>query len=370
MTVSPPDGAGQSAGLSEGWPGPTICRVRQVAVIGAGVAGLGAAYALRAQARVAVFEAGSRLGGRARTCRHGPVRFDMGAQFFRTESSLSERLVLHELPGDSPVNIVAPVHTFDGDGVVRPGDPEQNARPKWTYPDGIAGLAARLLRAAGTNVWFGATVIALHRDVAGWTLQTARGPAGPFVAVVCAVPPASALPVLRASRLPAGVAAGLLGALEGAAYRPIISVAFGVRLAPFPLDAYALVDTTREHAISWVASERHKPGYLPPGHDVVVAQMAAAWSAPRLDGPGRDIVREAWLETAALLGRRDWPAWAEVVRWPHALPDRLVDSPSLTAGEDGGLFFATDGTVGGRISLALAEGLSSGQRLVHWLTRS
>jgi predicted NAD/FAD-dependent oxidoreductase len=157
---------------------------------------------------------------------------------------------------------------------------------------------------------------------------------------------------------------------EVAAYRPIISVAFGVVPRPFPLDAYALVNVTRGHAVSWVASERHKPGYVPGGIDVVVAQMAAAWSGPRLDAPDRFLAREAWQETAALLGRRDEPRWSGAVRWPHALPDRLVDRDALASGEPEGLFFATDATAGGRVYLALDEGLATGGRVARWLTRA
>ncbi|MCB1127755.1 MAG: FAD-dependent oxidoreductase, partial [Verrucomicrobiae bacterium] len=54
----------------------------RVAIVGAGVAGLAAAYELgRNGASTTVFEAGSRLGGRISTVERGPIVFDDGAQF-------------------------------------------------------------------------------------------------------------------------------------------------------------------------------------------------------------------------------------------------------------------------------------------------
>lgn len=342
--------------------------MHRVAVIGAGVSGLSAAFALRGRADCDLFEASPRPGGRTRTCWHGPAHYDMGAQFFRVESPASEQLIVRSLARDGPDAIPGPVHAFDDTGAPVPGDAAQNALPKWTYRDGLARLALRLLRASGADAWLGAPVQSLHRRPAGWTLETGRGQHGPYTAVVCAVPPPAAVPLLARSQLPDDVTPQLAGAVSAAPYRPIISVAFGVTPRPFPLDAYALVNTTRGHAISWIASERHKPGYVPAGWDVIVAQMAAHWSSPRLALEDGELARDAWTEVTTLLGRDDAPRWYDVVRWPHALPDRLVDREALTAAESHGLLFATDGTVGGRVYLAADEGLAAGSRLAAWLT--
>ena len=50
----------------------------RVAVIGAGVSGLGAAHLLARSHDVTLFERESRAGGHVRTVRHGPLALDTG----------------------------------------------------------------------------------------------------------------------------------------------------------------------------------------------------------------------------------------------------------------------------------------------------
>lgn len=91
-----------------------------VAVIGAGVAGLAAAGALRRQGfEVAVYEARSRIGGRILTHRDArfPVPLELGAEFVHGEAPVTERLLREA--GLSDVDIAGD-HWQAGQGRLRP----------------------------------------------------------------------------------------------------------------------------------------------------------------------------------------------------------------------------------------------------------
>ena len=117
----------------------------RIAIVGAGVSGLAAAWALReASAEVVVFEKSRGVSGRAATRGREGVRYDHGANYFKIDSPALERLVFEELPREGLVDIGRDVWTFDGAGVIRPGAAGQNAAAKWTYRDGISTLGKRI----------------------------------------------------------------------------------------------------------------------------------------------------------------------------------------------------------------------------------
>ena len=65
-----------------------------IVILGAGLAGLSAGYALtRAGRRVQVLEADSTTGGLARTITHGGFRFDLGGHRFHTANRRIDEFV-------------------------------------------------------------------------------------------------------------------------------------------------------------------------------------------------------------------------------------------------------------------------------------
>ncbi len=340
-----------------------------VAIIGGGVSGLAAACRLRlAGAEVTVFEAGPRLGGRAITLHHGPARFDPGAQFFRTETPIVEAVVRGELPAAGLLDIPGEVRPFGGDGVTGDGDPRQNAMPKWVYRQGIGELA-RLLWAAGRpTVHLGWAVTALERGGGGWIIAGAKGRTGTFDAVLLSATPRAASAILERSAFDARDAT--MAALANGNSRTIIAIALGFEEAGVGPPAYALVNIDRAHDISWLAFEDQKPGYVPAGHRVVMAHMASHWSLSRLHEPDRALVAEAEPAIRLLSGVVAPVRWSKVVRWPEALPDTLLDQAAFAAPESAGLFFAGDAFTGGRVHLALEDGLAAASRVVDYVACS
>jgi protoporphyrinogen oxidase len=74
---------------------------REIVILGAGLAGLSAAYtAARGGMRVIVLEGDSTVGGLAKTVNHRGFRFDLGGHRFITRSKKVERFVMDILKGD------------------------------------------------------------------------------------------------------------------------------------------------------------------------------------------------------------------------------------------------------------------------------
>ena len=176
----------------------------RVAVVGGGVAGLGAAWRLgrNAKTQVTVFEAAQRLGGRVSTVERGPMRFDDGAQFVRTETPLARKALLEELPSDSLVNVRRDVRPFNQKSEIGAGDPAQNAEPKWVYRDGLRTLPYLLARAGAPRVQLGWQVRKVAANAGGWTVCGADREAPGFDAVLLTCPPAAMSRLLGRSALP------------------------------------------------------------------------------------------------------------------------------------------------------------------------
>lgn len=354
--------------------GVCVAQATSIAVVGAGVAGLGAAWALsRAGWSSVLFEKSRGLSGRAATRRRGEVRYDHGANFFRLEDPDVHRLLTAELPADDLVEISGEVWTFDGEGEIRRGDPAHNAVPKWSYRGGIKTLGHLLAEDAPlAQVRRQCRVVALARDADGsWWLDDESGaPHGPYPALLLTPPAPQSLALLESC--PA-VAAELLAELARVDYHRQFSFVLGYQDGVIERgDYHALVNLDGQHAVAWLSFEEDKPGHVPVGQSVMVVQMSPAWSSPRYEQAREDLLPEV---LAALRGlfRQDIPEpdWWDSQRWGLAHPQRALRAEPLAQAEAQGLFVAGDATVGkGRVPLALKSGLEiAGRMRVHLQAR-
>jgi renalase len=337
-----------------------------LAIIGAGLAGLAAARALRQRRpdlAITIYEKSRGLGGRAATRRRDGFVFDHGAQNMKTPTPELERLLTTELPAEDLLNIGLPVWTFDGAGVIAQGDPAQNADPKWTYRDGLSRLGKLL--GVGLDIRRETRVARLGRGLVTpapphgrWSLIDANGQMVGDADLVLLTPPAPQIAaLLAASDLDPSAKAALLAELARASYRRCISLALAYDW-PITRPFYALINTDRAHPIAWLALEHTKaPERCPRGHSLLIAQMTAGWSFDQWETPAEELERLVAAHVGALLAvDARAPLWADVQRWRYALPDSGADFDVLNASTIG-LFFAGDYTTGqGRLNLAIESG--------------
>ena len=338
----------------------------KLAIIGAGMAGLAAARVLRQRRpdlAITIYEKSRGLGGRAATRRRDGFVFDHGAQYLKSPSPAVERLLTAELPADDLIDISPPVWSFDGTGTLAEGDPAQNADPKWTYRNGLNRLGTLL--GAGLDIQretrigrIGRPTTDDRRPTSGYEIFDTQQQKIAAADLVLFTPPApQTADLLAASDLNADVKAALLAELARATYRRCISLTLAYD-RPIMRPFYALVNSDRAHPIAWLALEHAKaPERCPPGHSLLIAQMAARWSLDHWETPDDELERLAAEQVGALLGEDTRaPLWCDVQRWRYALPDSGANFEALNAAGSG-LFFAGDYTSGqGRLHLAIESG--------------
>jgi renalase len=332
-----------------------------VAIVGAGVAGAGAAYALRDAANVTVFEKESAVGGRTATRRQHGCRYDHGANYCKDEAGVGD--LLTDLDTEGLVDIDAPVWTFDGENDISEG--RDTDERKLTYREGIDRLARRLFERSDATVETNTRIGRIER-AGGWRLEsTDGGGLGEFDALVCTPPAPQTAHLLTDAAWESDLRADLVDNIDAVPFRTTVTA---VLHYPFALDRpyYALVNTDGNHDIGWLSREECKPDHVPDGESLLIAQMAPEWSAERYGEPTEEIAAAAADMVAELLDddRLAAPDWVDSHGWRLAQPDDGVDTGLLDrAGEDD-LFFAGDWVAGeGRIHLALDSGLDAGERL-------
>ena len=338
----------------------------RVAVVGAGVAGLGVAYALRDAADVTIFERAERVGGRATSHEREHCVYDVGANYVKSDDERVSQLV-PEL-GDGLRGTDGGVWTFDADEKVSEGRDEET--PKWSYETGLKTLGKRLLKAGGATVRTETRITGL-RHVAGtdadsWYVEDANGDEyGPWDALVLTPPAPITASLLDLAEWDADLRRELRETIGHVPYRPILSVALHYSFAvdrPY----YALVNTDKEHEVGWLSRESCKPGHVPEGEELLIVQMAPDWSANHYDDDDFDVATAVAEHTADLLSEHALaaPDWYDVVRWRDALPDDGADADVLRQANEAGLFFAGDWVAGeGRVHRALRSGLDTGDEI-------
>ncbi|MDP0491954.1 MAG: FAD-dependent oxidoreductase [Verrucomicrobiota bacterium JB023] len=343
--------------------------MQDIAIIGAGVAGMAAAYELtKAGYRVVVFEKSRGVSGRAATRRREGLHFDHGANFFRTDDPEVDSLVHQVLPTDELIEIAGDVCTFDGDSRIKRGDPAQNARPKYSYRAGISTLGKLLRQEAAVEVRTQVRIHSLAREGGAWLLLAEGGESlGIFSRVVITAPAPQAARILEASSVDADYREEVISSLLQVPYRPQFSFILGYSSRiERPLDCYALVNEDGQHAVSWLSFEEDKAGHVPEGESVLIVQMATAWSAARLEESREKLLAEVLTEARKLVPKLpEEPAWWDSQRWMLARPEGVLQGEGLRLAEAAGLFFSGDGTTGkARISMALRSGLETARAII------
>ncbi len=337
-----------------------------IAIIGAGMSGLAAAHTLRdAGHSVVIFEKSYAPGGRATTRKRAGFIYDHGAQYIKRGSPASAALITERFSSPDLLDISKPVWTFDGQGQIQKGDARQNAEPKWSYRSGIVTLAERM--AADLDIHYETRITRVQQGQPGWTLFTADGSsAGPFSHLLITIPATQALELIAASALADDLRRTITTHLAQASYNPLISVMLGYHPAPRTRPYYALVNTDKQHAISWLAWEHEKaPERAPAGAGLLIAQMAPQYSQDHYTTPDEDVISDVARRVSALIGESlPAPIFTDLQYWRYALPGARADADALNSATiPAGLAFCGDAFVGGRVHLALEHGIAIARQL-------
>lgn len=288
-----------------------------VAVVGAGIAGLACARALiDAGRRVVVLEKSRGVGGRCATRRMMGQPVDLGLAYYHADDA--ELLAaLAAVPAtalpDWPRRVVgsgAPCHP----AAFRPG------QRRLAFAEGVNAFPRHLAR--GIPIRLGARVTRMHAlpthvalDLEDDVPQIARD-----VVLTMPAPQAQAILPNEEGRALRAVH-GLLGAVHT---YPAITLVLGydpARVAAPEFDILYPESSTIVQSIAHDSAKRDDPTYR-----VLVVHARAAWSQTHLEA-GADVWRDALLaEVVRLLG--GWAAdvaWSDVHRWRYAKVERSTE---------------------------------------------
>ncbi len=340
-------------------------KVRNIAVIGAGISGLAAAHVLKdAGYTITIFEQSRDVGGRATTHKRDGFIYDSGAQYIKGGSPISTDLITGRFRTDDLLDIVKPVWIFDAHGHIQEGDPQQNADPKWNYHSGLITLAhymAGYLNIVTTGIGH------LEQTNNGWQLYDTTGnSAGIFERLLITIPAPQAVELIQFSQMATALQHNITTHLQKARYNPLLSVMLGYSPLPQNRPYYALVNTDKAHPISWLAWEHEKSlARTPANTGLLIAQMAPHYSRDHWHLTDIEIIHDVARRVTTLINENlPEPVFTDIQRWPYALPAEKTDSDTLNALTiPHGLAFCGDAFVGGRVHLAMEHGMAVARAL-------
>lgn len=287
----------------------------RVAVVGAGISGLACAGTLKARgARVVVYEAGRRPGGRAATEITRAGSFDHGAQYFTAEGSDFEAWVSGWCDDGVVQRWGAQVLALDGD---RTTD-KTNAAQRLIVRDGMHALARRL--AADLEVRLDTAVAAVRRRGAAWDLTDAAGrslSAGGYDAVIVAVPDAA--PLLAA-------APDLAQRAQAIVWQPCWAALLAI--APASGFEFGGAFVNDHPVLAWVTREDTKAAAAA-GDERWVLHATARWSALNLNGEADEAANALAEALAERFNFGFRPTYLAAHRWPRALPSNPLKESFL-----------------------------------------
>lgn len=340
----------------------------RVAIVGTGAAACGVADVLdHADCEVTLFDKARGVSGRAATRRKHGCRYDHGANYVKPGDDNRFTDVLESFGTEGLRDVEEPIWVHDADGTIERG--RDGDAHKWTYEAGITQFAKRVLDATDATVHLETRIEHLDRadtDDQPWSLVDVGGSEyDGFDAVVLTPPAPQTTELLAATDWRDDRLDRVQTATAAVDYRTIRTIVLHYDFhEEYPW--YALLDPEQEHPVGWLAREECKPGHVPDGESLLIAQMSPNWSVEHYDEETESAASDAAAHVSELLNddRYANPDWVDSQGWRYALPENAAEGTAVRAAEDAGLYCAGDWVVGeGRVHRAFENGREVGQRL-------
>lgn len=324
----------------------------RVGIVGAGIAGLGAARTLhKGGHEVVVFEKSRGFGGRAATRRIGDYVFDTGATIISPGGSELESVMRNELPTDDLIQVTKPIfmHSY---GRITAVDPQRGQPMRYAYRKGMNTLGKLL--AEGLDVRFETKIDVIETPADGGFAIGGEA----FDAVVVTPPLPQTEELLENS--------GIKHRVGNSRYRQCLSVMLGFD-QPLDKPYHALIDPNQSEPLTWLSLETVKCPLgerAPEGHAAVVAQMSARYSRYSFEKEDEKIIRDTAVDVGRILGKGfSQPVVSGVMRWRYSHVSNTLSYESVNS-PGSKLLIASDGLVGARVQQAFDMGVRAARQLM------
>ena len=301
-----------------------------IAIVGAGLAGLAAARMLKQAGRdCIIFDKSRGIGGRMATRRVGQLAFDHGVQFFTARGASFKACVEAWLHNGHAAS------WYEDNFVGTPG---------MTAP-------ARAL-AAGLAVEANRTVTGLRRDRPGWRLLFGDEQSSHFQTVLFAVPAPQLVPILAT----AGI---IFPQVEPVRFAPCWALMLAYDTS---LEMAEHHYRSREGVIAWAALNGHKPGRetIP---ETLMIHANPEWSRTHLESEPPAVTELLLAAARQELGIEAKPVYFAAHRWRFALVETpagvdCIHDATLQIGACG------DWCLGARVEAAFDSGEALARRVI------
>jgi predicted NAD/FAD-dependent oxidoreductase len=282
-------------------------KIRSVAVIGSGVAGLASALLLQGQGvDVTVFEKSRGPGGRLASKRVSDSSADVGAQYFTIRNPAFREFLEQHAGADS----FAP---WDARFGYQKGSDHWEAFPDEQRFVGVPRMTA-ISRAlsAKVNLVAEMRITCIESGPDGHTLVTIDGEkSGPFDAVVITAPPAQTRDLLQNSNF-----IHLAEELDDPVRQVQPCWALAAHFSSTPFDRYDGM-RVKSDILSWVSNNSSKPGRNDNGQWWVF-HATSEWSLANVDLPAEQVAEALIREFQATTGANSQPDDRVTHRWLYA----------------------------------------------------
>lgn len=339
-----------------------------IAVIGAGVAGLVCAQQLRlAGYKVVVLEKSRGLGGRVATRRLHDTCADHGTCYLKPKGELLGRFV--QLLCDRQVLQIWTDNLYK----YSKAQQLQLASSRcYIAPAGMSAIAKFL--ASGLDIWLNQRVEALapvenqfwHLTLESTKIDSKTTNRSQLTAkaVVVAIPAPQAFMLLQ-PLAKSGLPAGFLDSLHSVQFDPCLSVIAGYPAQLHQKPNWKAVTFTDDSDIAWIGLDSSKR--LVQGKSLVFVLHSSADFARRhleaqdLEPYGHQLLARA---SEYLLPSLATPEWMQVHRWRYAFPSRPLSETYLSTQTPLPLVCCGDWCGGNRVESAMHSGIAAAEQIV------
>jgi hypothetical protein len=309
-----------------------------LAIIGAGIAGLTLASCLKDTTQLTILEKSRGTGGRLATRRAGEFQFDHGAQYFTARSQEFRQFLNRQFDSTTLQDWQPRTLTLSAG--------EKSYRRPWFEPHWVGAPAMNTLGkvlSSQLDIELQATVKSLTSTSAGWILELENGQErGPFDWVAITAPAAQTRALLPTEFQHHQ-------ALQKVRMSSCFSLMLGFRQPPqLPFQAAR----SKDSPLGWIAVDSEKPGR--DGPFSLLVQSSNSWADLNLEKPLEQIQDTLLSAVLNLLPNLPEPDHLDLHRWRYAATveplgqDFLID-PALKLAACG------DWCLGGRVEAAFTS---------------
>lgn len=312
-----------------------------IAIIGAGISGLSAAYFLKDHANITLFEKARGVSGRMSTHRAEPYFFDHGAQYFTVRTKPFKNFIQPLLDQGIIQRWNARYVKFNGNQIIESKNWVDD-EPRYVGVPGMNNFGKYL--SEDLKIYINTKIVSLEY-VEKWTLTNEQGHKYPnFDWILVTIPPPQAVELIPEFFK-------YHSEMRAIEMRACFSLMLGFEKS-LPLEFEAAHVTNAD--LSWIAVNSHKPGRE--DDFTLMVHSSEEYAEAHIDNDHEKVMRHLIAETSLIIGHDvNIADYKTVHRWRYANNANTKENSIIFLDYDHKLAACGDWCLGGRVEGAFVS---------------